>query len=98
MHESGRRQLVLGLLLASSALLLAKAEQARAGLLPSAALSATANFSELDSSVDTQDKNFNNQTLQLSASQPLYRPANRLAYQQARQSLEAAEAQLEAAS
>lgn len=77
---------------------LAKAEQARAGLLPSAALAATANFSDLDSSVDTQDKNFNNQTLQLSASQPLYRPANRLAHEQARKSLEAAEAQLEAAS
>jgi len=77
---------------------LAKAEQARAGLLPSAALSATANFSDLDSSVDTQDKNYNNQTLQLSASQPLYRPANRLAHEQARKSLEAAEAQLEAAS
>lgn len=77
---------------------LAKAEQARAGLLPSAALSATANFSDLDSSVDTQDKNYNNQTLQLSASQPLYRPANRLAYEQARKSLEAAEALLEAAS
>lgn len=77
---------------------LAKAEQARAGLLPSAALAATANFSDLDSSVDTQDKNFNNQTLQLSASQPLYRPANRLTHEQARKSLEAAEAQLEAAS
>ena len=76
---------------------LAKAEQARAGLLPSASLSAAANFSELDSSVDSQDKNYNNQTLQLSASQPLYRPVNRLAHEQARQSLEAARAQLEAA-
>ena len=74
---------------------LAKAEQARAGLLPSAALSATANFSDLDSSVDTQDKNFNNQTLQLSASQPLYRPANRRAFEQARKSLEAAELRIE---
>lgn len=76
---------------------LAKAEQARAGLLPSAGLSAAANFSDLDSSVDSQDKNYNNQSLQLSASQPLYRPANRLAFEQARKSLEAAQAQLEAA-
>ena len=73
----------------------AKAEQAYAGVRPNVALSAGANWSSIDSDVAGFDRTRNAQSAALSASQPLYRPANRLAVEQAQKSLQAAEAQLQ---
>ncbi len=75
----------------------AKAEQARAGLLPSAALSADAFLNNRDSSANALDSSFNNQTVKLAGNQPLYRPANKAAFEQAQKSLDIAQAQLQAA-
>jgi outer membrane protein len=76
---------------------LAKAEQARAGLLPQAGLAAAANWSRRDSSQAALDSSFNSQNVTLSASQPLYRPANQLAYEQGQVSIDVAKAQLNSA-
>ena len=76
---------------------LARAEQARAGLRPQAGLSAGANWNNRNSSVDPLDSTFNSQNVTLSASQPLYRPANVAADQQGQLSIEIAQAQLESA-
>jgi len=76
---------------------LARAEQARAGLRPQAGLSAGANWNNRSSSVAQLDSTFNSQNVTLSASQPLYRPANAAADQQGQLSTEIAQAQLEAA-
>ncbi len=73
---------------------LARAAQARAGLLPQAGLSAGANWSNVDSSALPSSRSSNSQNVALSASQPLYRPANRLSHEQAALSSEASEAQL----
>ncbi len=75
---------------------LAKAEQARAGLRPQAALSAGANVANIDNSL-TGNRDTNSQNAALSASLPLYRPANQIAFDQAQKSLEVAEGQLLAA-
>jgi outer membrane protein len=75
----------------------AKAEQARAGLLPSAALTADAFLNNRDSSANALDSSFNNQTLKLAGNQPLYRPGNKISFEQAQKSLEIAQAQLQAA-
>ncbi|MCB2018829.1 MAG: TolC family outer membrane protein [Hydrogenophaga sp.] len=77
---------------------LAKAEQARAGLLPQAGLSAGATWNRRDSSVPPLDNsNFNTQNVTLSASQPLYRPANAASNQQGQLSIDIAKAQLDSA-
>ncbi|GAB3193230.1 TolC family outer membrane protein [Hydrogenophaga aquatica] len=73
----------------------AKAEQAYAGVRPNVALTAGANWSSIDSDVAGFDRTRNAQSAALAASQPLYRPANRLAVEQAQKSLQAAEAQLQ---
>ncbi|MDP3522001.1 MAG: TolC family outer membrane protein [Hydrogenophaga sp.] len=75
---------------------LAKAEQARAGLRPQAALSAGANVANIDSSL-TGNRDTNSQNAALSASLPLYRPATQIAFEQGQKSLEVAEGQLLAA-
>jgi outer membrane protein len=79
-----------------------RAEQARAGLLPQAAINAGASRSKVDtdSSVPAvvQDRYFGTQNATLSASQPLYRPANWATWKQAVQQKEQAEYQLTAAS
>ena len=76
---------------------LARAEQAKAGLRPQAGLAAAANWSRRDSSAAPLDASFNSQTATLSASQPLYRPANQLASDQGQLSIEISQAQLKAA-
>ena len=76
---------------------LARAEQARAGLRPQASLSAGANWNRRDSSAAPLDSTFNSQNVTLSASQPLYRPANAAADQQGQLSIEIAKAQLQTA-
>lgn len=72
----------------------AQAAQARAGLLPEVGLGAGANWTRRDTSVPLLDGSGTNQNVTLSASQPLYRPANRLANEQAQLSLDVTQAQL----
>jgi outer membrane protein len=73
---------------------LARAEQARAGLLPQAGLSAGANWGNVDTAGAGASRSINNQNVTLSANQPLYRPANRLAFEQGQLSVEVARSQL----
>ena len=73
---------------------LAKADQAKAGILPTAGLSAGLNRSMLDSVNPTLDKDYTTQTAALSGTQPLYRPANWITYEQGKKSVEVAQAQL----
>jgi outer membrane protein len=75
----------------------ARAEQARAGLLPQVGLGAGANWTHRDSSVAALDGTSNSQNVTLSASQPLYRPVNTIANDQGQISVEIARAQLQAA-
>lgn len=76
---------------------LARAEQARAGILPQAGLSAGVTRSAFEPTPG-RDNTFTTRNATLSASQPLYRPANWATYQQGRYQAEAAEYQLSAAS
>jgi len=73
---------------------LAKADQALAGLLPTVGLNISANHSHVVGYSGAPDRNYNSNTGTLAISQPLYRPANRLAYEQAQKSLNVASAQL----
>jgi outer membrane protein len=75
-----------------------RAEQARAGILPSANLGAGVTRSGFDNTVPTVNRSFTTQSATLSASQPLYRPANFATWQQGKRQVELAEAQLTAAS
>jgi outer membrane protein len=74
---------------------LARVEQARAGLLPSVNATAGLNRSNLENSNPVlTDRTFGTQTAGLSASQPLYRPANYATWQQGRLQADLARAQL----
>ena len=74
-----------------------RADQARAGLLPSAGL--TAGISRANTDVSRPSINYNGttQSMAISASQPLYRPANRIGYEQGQRGIDVAQAQLDAA-
>jgi outer membrane protein len=79
---------------------LARAAQARAGILPSVGLSAGANRTQLD--VDTPgfptpNRGFNTQNAGINATQPLYRPANWATYEQGQRQADIAQAVLTAA-
>ena len=81
---------------------LAKADQAKALILPTAGLSAGASRSEFENTVpaapsQNYSRAYGTQSATLSASQPLYRPVNQASYQQGRKQVELAQAQLEAA-
>lgn len=80
---------------------LAKAAQARAGLLPSASLTAGASRAHLDvtsaAASATNPREYGSQTAGISLAQPLYRPANLASYRQGEQQLLLAEEQLKAA-
>ena len=76
---------------------LAKADQAKAGLRPQAGLGAGANWINSRNDVTDTGRTNNTQNLTLSASQPLYRPANRYTDEQGQLSVAIAQAQLEAA-
>jgi outer membrane protein len=76
---------------------LAKAEQARAGLRPQAGLAAGANWLNTRNDVTDTSRTNNTQNVTLSASQPLYRPVNRITDQQGQLSVDIAKAQLDAA-
>ena len=74
-----------------------RAEQARAGILPAASLGAGLTRSGLETTVPQVDRGITTQSATVSASQPLYRPANVATYQQGRRQVELAQAQLAAA-
>ena len=79
---------------------LAKADQAKAGILPTAGLSANAtrNYLENTSPLFTLlNRTFNSQTATFIASQPLYRPANLAVYEQGLKQIDLAKAQLDTA-
>ena len=76
---------------------LAKAEQARAGILPTAGLSAGASLTGFHNSNPVTDRSFSTQNAALTATQPLYRPANQAAYQQGLRQADLAKAQLDVA-
>ncbi len=73
---------------------LAKGEQARAGLLPTANLALGASRTNLASDIASLERTYGNQSATLSASQPLYRPANVAAAEQGKKQAELAQAQL----
>lgn len=75
----------------------AKAAQAQAGLLPQAGLAAAMNWSRRDSSAAALEGTSNSQSVAVSASHPLYRPANQLSNDQAQLSIDIAKAQLDSA-
>lgn len=75
----------------------AKGEQAKAGLRPQAGLSAGANWANVDTSSAAASNSVNNQNIALAASQPLYRPINRLNSQQGQLGQDIARAQFDAA-
>jgi len=76
---------------------LAKAEQAKAGILPTAGLSMGASRTNFENNNPVADRSFPTQTASLNASQPLYRPGNWAAYEQGKQQVVLSKAQLEAA-
>jgi outer membrane protein len=75
-----------------------RAEQARAGILPQAGLSAGANRTQFENTNPGVDRSFGTQTATVSASQPLYRPGNWATYEQGKLQATLAQAQLEASS
>ena len=75
-----------------------RAEQAKAGLLPSAGLAMGVNRANMSSDTPSFDRgSYGNQSATLSASQPLFRPANRAAAEQGKKSVDVAKAQLQTA-
>ena len=77
-----------------------RANQARAGLLPSAALSAGVSRANTDISTSAPvppNASQTTQTLGINAAQPLYRPANRITLQQGLRGIDVAQAQLDGA-
>ena len=74
-----------------------RAEQARAGLLPSAGLSAGVSRANTEVTRPKLELNATTQNAGVSASQPLYRPANRIGFEQGQRGIDVARAQLDAA-
>lgn len=74
-----------------------RAEQAKAGILPSAGLAGGASRTNFDNTNPQVERNFGTQNATLSASQPIYRPANRATYEQSFSQIDQARAQLDAA-
>jgi outer membrane protein len=75
---------------------LAKGEQSKAGVRPTVNLSATANVNDQQTEPGSRS-NYDTQSGTLSASQPLYRPANWATYEQGNKQAALAQAQLLAA-
>ena len=81
---------------------LAKAAQARAGVLPTASLTAAASRGQIDLTTTPpantpNPREYGTQSAGLNVTQPLYRPANLASYRQGEQQLLLAEEQLKAA-
>jgi outer membrane protein len=77
---------------------LARAEQAKAGILPAANLSAGHSRTQFDLDTPPVDRGFSTQNAVITASQPLYRPANLATYRQGLRQAELASYQLTQAS
>ena len=75
----------------------AKADQAKAGILPSVGVGASVSRTAFELTYPPVASKFNTQGVTLSASQPLYRPANRAAYEQGAKLIARSRAQLDAA-
>jgi outer membrane protein len=75
---------------------LAKSAQARAAILPSANLGIAASRTSQEV-LPTPERSYGTQTATISASQPLYRPANWASYEQGNQQVGLAQAQLQVA-
>ena len=71
-----------------------RADQARAGLLPTAGLSAGLSRANVELTRPPVENTGTTQTLGVNASQPLYRPANRIALDQAQRGVDVVQAQL----
>lgn len=76
---------------------LARADQAKAGLLPVAGLAAGASRTGFQNTSPLTDRSFSTQSAGLTITQPLYRPANWAAYEQGLRQITQAKAQLDAA-
>jgi len=76
---------------------LARAEQAKAGILPTAGLAAGASRTGFENTNPVVDRSFSTQNATLTATQPLYRPQNWATYEQGARQVDQAKAQLEAA-
>jgi outer membrane protein len=74
-----------------------RSEQARAGLLPQAALQSSISQSHFNNSVSNVGRGFGTQGATLTASHPLFRPANAATFAQGLRQFELARAQLESA-
>ena len=75
----------------------ARAEQSRAGLLPTVGLAASMSRTSIDANVRVPNTAFGSQGATISASQPLYRPVNKLTYEQGQKSIIVGQAQLQVA-
>ncbi|PUE42355.1 TolC family outer membrane protein [Limnohabitans sp. Bal53] len=76
---------------------LAKAEQAKAFLRPTAGLGANLSETDLENQSTNRDSQFGTRSVTFSASQPLYRPANQVSYEQGMKQVALAQAQLKVA-
>jgi outer membrane protein len=76
---------------------LARADQAKAGILPTAGLSAGVSRTAFENTTPPIDRSFNSQNATLSVTQPLYRPGNWATYEQGFKQVDLARAQLESA-
>ena len=76
---------------------LARADQSRAGILPTAGLSAGLSRTNLENTNPSIDRSYSTQNAALTASQPLYRPANKATYEQGLKQINLAKAVLESA-
>ena len=76
---------------------LAKADQARAAILPTVGLSLGASVTHLANTAAPSKPIYNSQSATLSASHPLYRPANSASYEQGKKQVGLAQAQRTAA-
>lgn len=76
-----------------------KADQAKASLLPTLGLAASASNTTLNTETTnpTSSRTFDTQSTSVNLSQPLYRPANLASYEQGKRQVDLAEAQLRAA-
>lgn len=75
----------------------ARAEQSRAGLLPTVGLAASMSRTNVDANVRIPNTAFGSQGATLSASQPLYRPVNRLTFEQGQKTVIVGQALLQIA-
>ncbi len=74
-----------------------RADQARAGLLPSVGLAAGVSRSDTEVTRPPIQYNGTTRSAAINATQPLYRPANRIAVEQGQRGVEVAQAQLDGA-